>query len=169
VPRHPQRFDGVSSLLARRGIRFDRRSLADAVRPESQVLLVDTVGELAALYAAADVAFVGGSLVPVGGHNLLEPAALGVPVITGPYNANSKEIARLLLETGGAMEVADAAALSAALRRLFADQALRQRMGSRGREFVEAHRGSVERLIELIDPLLAAPAPGEPRPAAANR
>ncbi len=169
VPRHPQRFDGVSSLLARRGVRFDRRSLADAVRPESQVLLVDTVGELAALYAAADVAFVGGSLVPVGGHNLLEPAALGVPVITGPYNANSREIARLLVETGGAMEVADAAGLSAALRRLFADPALRQRMGARGREFVEAHRGSVERLIELIDPLLAAPASGEPQPAAANR
>ena len=75
------------------------------MRPDAQVLLVDTVGELAALYAAADVAFVGGSLVPVGGHNLLEPAALGVPVITGPYNANSKEIARLLVETGGAVEV----------------------------------------------------------------
>jgi 3-deoxy-D-manno-octulosonic-acid transferase len=169
VPRHPQRFDSVSSLLTQRGIRFDRRSLADAVRPEAQVLLVDTVGELAALYAAADVAFVGGSLVPVGGHNLLEPAALGVPVITGPYNANSKEIARLLLETGGAVEVADAPALSGALRRLFADPALRQRVGARGREFVDANRGSVERLIDLIDPLLAAPAPGEPRPAAVNR
>jgi 3-deoxy-D-manno-octulosonic-acid transferase len=169
APRHPQRFDSVSSLLARRGIRFDRRSLADAVRPEAQVLLVDTVGELAAFYAAADVAFVGGSLVPVGGHNLLEPAALGVPVITGPYNANSKDIARLLIETGGAMEVADAQALSGALRRLFADPALRQRVGARGREFVDAHRGSVERLIDLIDPLLAAQAPQEPRPAAVNR
>ncbi len=169
VPRHPQRFDSVSNLLARRGIRFDRRSRADAVRPEAQVLLVDTVGELAALYAAADVAFVGGSLVRVGGHNLLEPAALGVPVVTGPYNANSKDIARSLVETGGAMEVADASALSGALRRLFADPALRQRVGARGREFVAAHRGSVERLIDLIDPLLAAPAPGEPRPVAVNR
>ena len=168
VPRHPQRFDGVASLLARRGIRFDRRSLAEAVRPGSQVLLVDSVGELAAMYAAADVAFVGGSLVPVGGHNLLEPAVLGVPVITGPYNANSRDIARLLMEAGGAVEVADAAALSAALRRLFADPDLRQRMGTLGREFVEAHRGSIARLIELIDPLLKAPA-GEPAPAAANR
>jgi 3-deoxy-D-manno-octulosonic-acid transferase len=169
VPRHPQRFDGVSSLLARRGIPFDRRSVADAVRPDAQVLLVDTVGELAALYAAADVAFVGGSLVPVGGHNLLEPAALGVPVLMGPYNANSREIARLLVQAGGALEVADAPALSGALRRLFADPAIRQRMGARGREFVDAHRGSVERLVRLIEPLLAAPLPGEPRAAAANR
>ncbi len=169
VPRHPQRFDSVSSLLTRNGIRFDRRSLAHAVRPDAQVLLADTVGELAALYAAADVAFVGGSLVPVGGHNLLEPAALGVPVITGPYNANSKEIARLLVETGGAVEVEDAPDLSGALCRLFAGPALRERVGARGREFVDAHRGSVERLIDLIDPLLAAPAPGKPRPAAVIR
>jgi 3-deoxy-D-manno-octulosonic-acid transferase len=169
VPRHPQRFDSVSSLLTRNGIRFDRRSLAAAVRPDAQVLLVDTVGELAALYAAADVAFVGGSLVPVGGHNLLEPAALGVPVITGPYNANSREIARSLVETGGAVQVEGVPALSGALRRLFAGPALRERVGARGREFVDAHRGSVERLIELIDPLLAAPAPGEPRPAAVIR
>ncbi len=169
VPRHPQRFDSVSNLLKRRGLTFDRRSTADAVRPDAQVLLVDSVGELAAFYAAADVAFVGGSLVPVGGHNLLEPAALGVPVITGPYNANSADIARLLLETGGALEVPDASALSGALHRLLADPALRRQVGARGREFVDAHRGSVERLIDLIDPLLAAPAPGEPPPAAVHR
>jgi 3-deoxy-D-manno-octulosonic-acid transferase len=155
VPRHPQRFESVANLLNRRGIRFDRRSAAQAVRPDAQVLLVDTVGELAALYAAADAAFVGGSLVPVGGHNLLEPAALGVPVITGPFNANSKEIARLLVERGGAVEVADAPALAEAVRRFFADREMRQRAGERGREFVDEHRGSVARLLDLIEPLLA--------------
>ncbi len=129
VPRHPQRFDGVASLLERRAIRFDRRSIAQAVRPEAQVLLVDTVGELAALYAAADVAFVGGSLVPVGGHNLLEPAALGVPVVMGPYNANSGDIARALVRTGGAVEVADAPELSSVLQRFFADAEMRQQSG----------------------------------------
>jgi 3-deoxy-D-manno-octulosonic-acid transferase len=155
VPRHPQRFESVAHLLNRRGLRFDRRSAAQAVRPDAQVLLVDSVGELAALYAAADVAFVGGSLVPVGGHNLLEPAALGVPVITGPFNANGKEIAQLLVERGGAVEVADAPALAEAVRRFFADRELRQRAGERGREFVDEHRGSVARLLDLIEPLLA--------------
>ena len=126
------------------------------------------MGELAALYAAADVAFVGGSLVPVGGHNLLEPAALGVPVVTGPYNANSKEIARLLVEGGGAVEVQDAAALVEVLRKFLADPALRQQVGARGREFVERHRGSVARLLDLIAPLLAAPPPVAPLPVAAS-
>ena len=166
VPRHPQRFESVANLLLRRGINFDRRSSASAVgasaagaaavRPDAQVLLVDSVGELTAFYAAADVAFVGGSLVPVGGHNLLEPAALGVPVITGPYNANSGDIARLLVQKGGAVQVADAPALTEALRRLFADPDLRQRAGGAGREFVEQHRGSVARLLKLIEPLAAA-------------
>jgi len=169
VPRHPQRFDSVANLLVRRAIRFDRRSIAQAVRPESQVLLVDTVGELAALYAAADVAFVGGSLVPVGGHNLLEPAALGVPVIMGPHNANSGDIARALVRTGGAVEVADAPALTNVLQHFFADPAMRRRAGACGREFVERHRGSVARLLELMDPLLAEPLTGEPVPAAVRR
>ena len=114
------------------------------------------MGELTAFYAASDAAFVGGSLVPVGGHNLLEPAALGVPVITGPYTANGPEIARLLIEEGGALEVADGAALGAVVARLLADPALRERMGECARRFVEAHRGSLGRLLELIEPLLGA-------------
>src|SRR6202034_406091 len=106
VPRHPQRFESVANLLARRAEPFDRRSAVALVRADADVLLVDTMGELTALYAAADAAFVGGSLVPVGGHNLLEPAVLGVPVVTGPHTANAKDIARLLIEQGGAVEVA---------------------------------------------------------------
>jgi 3-deoxy-D-manno-octulosonic-acid transferase len=157
VPRHPQRFESVSTLLASLGIAFDRRSGAAPVRPDAQVLLVDTVGELAALYAAADAAFVGGSLVPVGGHNLLEPAVLGVPVITGPYTANSKEIARPLIEQGGALEVADSAALADAVRRLLRDPEARERTVRSAREFVDAHRGTARRLADLIDPLIRAP------------
>jgi len=155
VPRHPQRFDSVAALLARQGVVFDRRSLDQPVRAEARVLLADTMGELVALYAASDAAFVGGSLVPVGGHNLLEPAALGVPVITGPYTANTREIARLLIERGGAIEAADAAAVADGLRGLLADPASALRMGARAREFVEAHRGTVARLLALIEPLLA--------------
>jgi len=156
VPRHPQRFAGVAALLERRGLVFDRRGRSETVRPEAQVLLLDTMGELTAFYAASDVAFVGGSLVPVGGHNLLEPAALGVPVITGPHTQNGPEIARLLIEAGGALEVADGVALAAAAGRLLADPALRERMGESARSFVEAHRGSLARLLALIEPLLAA-------------
>jgi 3-deoxy-D-manno-octulosonic-acid transferase len=159
VPRHPQRFEGVATLLERRGLTFDRRARPEvvrpeAVRPEAQVLLLDTMGELAAFYAASDTAFVGGSLVPVGGHNLLEPAALGVPVITGPHTQNAAEIARLLIEAGGALEVDDAAALAATAARLLSDPALREVMGESGRHFVETHRGSLVRLLDLIEPLL---------------
>jgi 3-deoxy-D-manno-octulosonic-acid transferase len=155
TPRHPQRFAGVAALLERRGVIFERRSRAQAVRAESQVLLLDTMGELTAFYAASDAAFVGGSLVPVGGHNLLEPASLGVPVITGPHTQNGAEIARLLIEAGGAREVADGPALAAAAARLLADPALRERMGTSARRFVESHRGSLGRLLALIEPLLA--------------
>jgi 3-deoxy-D-manno-octulosonic-acid transferase len=154
VPRHPERFESVASLLARRGMVFDRRSGVAAVRAAAQVLLVDRMGELTAFYAASDAAFVGGSLVPVGGHNLLEPAALGVPVITGPFTANSPEIARRLIEAGGAVEAADGAALGVVVTRLMADPALRARMGESARSFVEAHRGSLARLLVLIEPLL---------------
>jgi 3-deoxy-D-manno-octulosonic-acid transferase len=156
APRHPQRFEGVAALLERRRLIFERRSGTQAVRAESQVLLLDTMGELTAFYAAADAAFVGGSLVPVGGHNLLEPASLGVPVITGPHTQNGSEIARLLIEAGGAFEVADGTALAAAAERLLADPALRERMGASARRFVESHRGSLGRLLALIEPLLAA-------------
>jgi 3-deoxy-D-manno-octulosonic-acid transferase len=157
VPRHPDRFASVADLLSRRGLRFVRRSSGIMPDPAIQVLLVDTVGELAALYAAADAAFVGGSLVPIGGHNLLEPAALGLPVLTGPSHANSKDIARLMLQEGAALQVSGAEELAAALRRLLADPEERRRMGAIGRRIVESNRGSVARLLELIEPLLSDP------------
>ena len=154
VPRHPDRFGAVAELLSRRGLQFTRRSGGTAPDASTQVLLVDTVGELASLYAAADVAFVGGSLVPIGGHNLLEPAALERPVLTGPYYSNSRDIARLLLAQGAALQVNDARELAAAVMRLLADPAERLRMGAAGRRIVESNRGSIARLLALIEPLL---------------
>jgi 3-deoxy-D-manno-octulosonic-acid transferase len=159
VPRHPDRFESVGELLNRRGVKFVRRSARLAPDAATRVLLVDTVGELAAMYGAADAAFVGGSLVPIGGHNLLEPAAQGLPVLTGPSYSNGEEIARLLLAEGAALEVRDARELAAALSRLLADPEERGRMGHIGRRIVESNRGSVARLLELIEKL---PAAGRP-------
>jgi 3-deoxy-D-manno-octulosonic-acid transferase len=160
VPRHPERFQSVADLLTRRGFRHERRSssmglgAAGLLPPEARVLLVDTVGELAALYAAVDVAFVGGSLVPVGGHNLLEPAALAVPVITGPFQANGQEIAQLLLREGGAIQVADGRELAEVLRQLVGDPARREEVGANARRVVDENRGSALRVLELIEPFL---------------
>jgi 3-deoxy-D-manno-octulosonic-acid transferase len=171
VPRHKDRFAAVADLLARRGIRFARRStmgpgegagVGEGAGEGVDVLLVDTVGELPALYASADVAFVGGSLVAVGGHNLLEPAALGLPVLTGPHYFNSQDIGELLLAEGAAVQVANAQELAAVLQRWLDDPGERQRIGSIGKRLIESNRGSVERLIALMEPSL----PGA-RPSAA--
>jgi 3-deoxy-D-manno-octulosonic-acid transferase len=170
VPRHPDRFEAVADSLSRAAVRFTRRSSGVEPDAATQVVLVDTVGELGALYAAGDVAFVGGSLVPIGGHNLLEPAALGLPVLTGPSYFASSDIARLLIAQGAALEIADARELAAALARLLGDPAERQRMGAIGRRIVESNRGSVARVLELIEPWLpdcpAAPAASPARPSA---
>jgi len=159
APRHPERFQAVAELLSRRRLCFTRRSGGAVPDGATQAVLLDTVGELAMFYASADVAFVGGSLVPIGGHNLLEPAALGVPVLTGPSHANGREIAQLLLSRGAALEVADARALAAALESLWADPAERERMGALGTRIVDSNRGTAKRLLELIAPLLAAASP----------
>lgn len=162
VPRHKDRFAAVAELLARRGVRFARRSRmasgeqAPRLPDDTPVLLVDTVGELATLYASADVAFVGGSLVAVGGHNLLEPAALGLPVLTGPSHFNGEEIAQLLLARGAAQEVQSAQDLAAALQRLLAAPQLREQIGIIGKEIIATNRGSVARLLALIEPWLPA-------------
>jgi len=156
VPRHPQRFAAVAELLNRRGLKFERRSSGNPVRPDAQVLLVDTVGELTTLYAAVDLAFVGGSLVPVGGHNLLEPAALGVPVITGPHQSNARQVAELLLREDALVEVADSGELGRQLAALFADPTRRLGLAARAEHVVAMNRGSLGRLLELSESLLAA-------------
>ncbi|HUA23982.1 MAG TPA: lipid IV(A) 3-deoxy-D-manno-octulosonic acid transferase [Steroidobacteraceae bacterium] len=157
APRHPNRFDEVAAWLGRQGIAFARRSQPSATAAAEAscgVLLLDTLGELLYFYAAADVAFVGGSLAPIGGHNLLEPAALGLPILTGPNNSNSEDVARLLLECGAAKIVRDGAELGSQVAGLLSDQALRMEMGERGRAAVERNRGALEKLLHLMDPLL---------------
>jgi 3-deoxy-D-manno-octulosonic-acid transferase len=155
APRHPPRFADVAKRLADSGLSYLRRSQADSVVPApSQVLLLDTLGELVGFYAAADVAFVGGSLVDIGGHNLLEPAALGLPVLTGPHNFNSIDSARLLIGAEAAQVVHDAAELGGRVSALLADPAERARIGARGRACVEANRGALAKLLQLIEPLL---------------
>ncbi len=155
APRHPPRFESVANLLGRRGVRFARRTAGGAAG-DPEVYLLDTLGELGAFYAAGDVAFVGGSLVPVGGHNLLEPAALGKPVLSGPYTANAAGVATLLEDAGALTIVADAPALAATLAALFADPAARLRAGQSGLAVIAANRGAVARLVQLIEIALRA-------------
>ncbi|HXN10849.1 MAG TPA: lipid IV(A) 3-deoxy-D-manno-octulosonic acid transferase [Steroidobacteraceae bacterium] len=160
APRHPERFDALAAAIAAQGFRCQRRSRdlpQDGADPDSEVLLLDTLGELPEFYAAADVAFVGGSLVPAGGHNLLEPAALALPVLAGPALFSAPDVAQALRDAGALTIVQDAGGLAAALRALLDSPAERARSGAAGRAVIEANRGALERLLRLIDPLLAMP------------
>jgi 3-deoxy-D-manno-octulosonic-acid transferase len=153
APRRAERFDEVANWLAGLGVRFARRSAPD---PEIgaasiEVLLLDTLGELLAFYAAADVAFVGGSLVPVGGHNLLEPAALGKPTVTGPHSFNSPEAARLLEEAHALLRVTDATTLADAIHKLLADPLAAKAQGQRAAAAVVANQGAAVRALELVN------------------
>lgn len=152
APRYPQRFEAAAASVAAQGFSCIRRSI-EAADGAYQVLLLDTLGELAEFYAAADVAFVGGSLVAVGGHNLLEPAALGVPVLSGPEQFNSPELARLLSQQGALTIVHDAVQLAAALARLLADPQARATQGAAGRAVIAANAGALDRVLALIDGL----------------
>jgi 3-deoxy-D-manno-octulosonic-acid transferase len=161
VPRHPKRFAEVAQLLERRRLDWVSRSGGLPIAAGTQVLLGDTMGELVQFYAAADVALVAGSLVPIGGHNLLEPAALGKPILAGPFNFNGEEIYQMLAEAGAVRTVFDAESIADGLVELLGDAAARDRQGERGRAVVEANRGAVGRLLELIVPLLDAPPAAE--------
>jgi 3-deoxy-D-manno-octulosonic-acid transferase len=154
APRHPPRFAEVAELLSTAGVSFVRRSQTAAATEDCAVLLLDTLGELVDFYAAADLAFVGGSLVRVGGHNLLEPAALGIPVLTGPYNSNAADIARLLIDRGAAEVVTTGAELGARVSALLGDAATRARMGEQARASIAGNRGALGKLLALIEPLL---------------
>ena len=154
VPRHPGRFAEVGQLLDRRGVEWVGRAGGAGVTPGVRVLLGDTMGELMTFYAAADVAFVAGSLVPVGGHNLPEPAAWAKPILTGQYNFNGEDIFQKLLEAGAVTVTADAQALGARLTSLIGDEGARREQGARGLAVLEANRGAMTRLLALVEPLL---------------
>ncbi len=153
VPRHPERFDSVAELCASRGWRTVRRS-EGAIPIGCDVYLGDSMGELIILFAASDVAFVGGSLVPIGGHNVLEPAALGRPVQFGPYTFSSEAAADSLLQAGGGCRIRDAGELAESTAELLLDPERRARMGNAARETVQANRGALQRLLEALDGFL---------------
>jgi 3-deoxy-D-manno-octulosonic-acid transferase len=156
APRHLGREVEIARLVRASGRRLRQRTLPDeAPLQPGDVLLLDSVGELASLYARAAVAFVGGTLVPVGGHNLLEPVFAGRPVLFGPHTENARHTALILEAVGAGTRVADAEALSRAVRALLADPREASRRGEAGRAALASHRGSAERAAELTESLLA--------------
>lgn len=150
APRHPPRFDAVADSVVAAGFKLIRRSRSQEGSADTSVLLLDTLGELMDFYAAGDVAYVGGSLVPVGGHNLLEPAALGQPVLSGPYQFNGPQIAAALTDARALKIVHSASELAAALIQLLQDATARATQGNAARAVIDANRGAVGRLLELI-------------------
>ena len=157
APRHPERVPELVAMIETRGGSAVRRSEGPRPRRSDAVIVVDTVGELAQIYSAADVVYVGGSLVEAGGHNMLEPAVRGKPVLFGPHNENFRESAELLLECGAATTVHSGLELGAELTLLLGDAALRDRAGAAGRAAVASRHGAVRETLELAARFLAPP------------
>ncbi|WP_419592780.1 lipid IV(A) 3-deoxy-D-manno-octulosonic acid transferase [Thiolapillus sp.] len=154
VPRHPERFERVAMLVQRLGFSLLRRSSERACDQRTQVFLGDTMGELPVFLGVADVAFIGGSLVKVGGHNMLEAAAQGVPVLFGPHVFNFSAIARLLRDQGAGVMVQDIEELSEQVAAWLQDASERSRVGEHGRQAVEQNRGALQHLVNMVDGFL---------------
>lgn len=151
VPRHPERFNKVAHLCESKALRMIRRSQKEKISSEIDVFLGDTMGELLLFYAASDIAFVGGSFVPVGGHNLLEPAALGLPILTGPELFNFMAISEML-QTAKAIKIVESPdELRQQIQMLLGDLSLRQTQGTCAKKVVEQNRGALDRLVKLIN------------------
>jgi 3-deoxy-D-manno-octulosonic-acid transferase len=157
----------VRTLLRRKGVDFAQRSSGREPTATDPVYLVDTLGELQMFYAAADVAFVAGSLVPVGGHSLLEPAVLGLPMLSGPHTQNAQDVADLFEQCGALRIVRSAEQLAQRVSQWFDDPELARADGARGQQAVAQSRGAVDRLVAMVVPLLSRPASGAP-PAASS-
>lgn len=156
VPRHPERFESVYTLCIEQGMRVQRRSTKALVTAQHQVLLGDTMGELMFLYALADVALVGGSLIKHGGHNMLEPIALAKPTLTGPHYFNFLEIAEQLLAAGGLQTVADRSELAQAVARLWTSAAHAQSMCCAAQQVLQRNQGALQRLLQIIQAQISA-------------
>ncbi len=158
APRKPERFAAAGEIAEMRGWGLARRSSLDFARefdPETGVLLLDTIGELAGAYTAADLVFIGGSLAPAGGHNILEPAALGKPPVFGKHMENFREIARRFLDAGAGVQVATANELAGAWNRWMEDPGARETAGRAARELMERNRGALDRVVGRAKELLA--------------
>jgi 3-deoxy-D-manno-octulosonic-acid transferase len=153
VPRHPQRFESVAALITAAGMTYVRRSRREPIGP-ADVLLGDTMGEMATYYSAADVAIVGGSLLPYGGQNLIEACAIGVPVVIGPHVHNFSEAVRLAVEAGAAVQVSDAGEAIGVALELLGDPARCAAMGAAGLAFCAAHRGATAKHLAAVKSLL---------------
>lgn len=154
VPRHPQRFDEVARLLERRGLRYVRRSANLPAQAGVDVVLGDSMGEMFGYYGACDLAFIGGSLLPLGGQNLIEACVMGRPVLIGPHTFNFAEASMQAVACGAARRVQDVAELAAALRQLLADATARQAMAEAGLAFAAANRGATRRTLAIIEKYL---------------
>ena len=150
APRHPDRANAVAAAISAAGFDFRRRSAGEAPVKPGEVLLVDVLGQLMKFFAAGDVAFVGGTLVPVGGHNLLEPAALGLPVLVGPYLENVQDVAEMMREAGALTLVQDPQGLATAASWLLGNPAMRDSVGDVARVKVQENRGALERALNLV-------------------
>ena len=160
APRHPERFADVATLLENSEFRLQRRSLWSGEPMAGGVLLLDTIGELAALYALADIAFVGGSLVPRGGHNIIEPAHHGVAIVVGNHTENFRDIVALF-QSRDAVRIVGPAELPLVFMELIADDAEREALGRRATETMRSQTGATARTLEGLRPLLTA-APDQP-------
>ena len=154
VPRHPQRFDAVAALIEQHGYSMQRRSGDEPIAAGTRVVLGDSMGELFAYYAACDIAFIGGSLLPLGGQNLIEAAACGKPLLIGPHTFNFAQAAEAAITHGAALRVQHADDLVHLLNVLMYDPARMRAMGEAGRRFVEENQGATERAVCLIDSVL---------------
>ena len=154
VPRHPQRFAAVATLLEQRGIAFQRRSEGRLVPAEVRVVLGDSMGEMFGYYAAADIAFIGGSLLPFGGQNLIEACAVGTPVLVGPHTYNFAEATRLAVNAGAAVQVQNAGGLIKTLQRLLGDPDALSEMRKQCDVFVKFNRGATDRSLQIITAIL---------------
>ena len=150
VPRHPQRFGEVAALVKQRGLKVQRRSENRPIETDTRVVIGDSMGEMFAYYAACDIAFVGGSLLPLGGQNLLEACAVGRPVIVGPHTFNFEDATRGAIEAGAAIRVSDAEELANSIDQLLGDSNRRRAMSEAGKRFTEEHRGATEKTLNLI-------------------
>ncbi len=152
VPRHPERAADVAALLEKHGLACRRRTslTSNAVLAPGQVLLVDTVGEMMQLYALCDLTFVGGSMVPTGGHNLLEPASRGISMVFGPHMANFREIAAITLQYGAGVQVSGTEELATALRDFIKSPELRQVIGTNGLKMLRDNGGATGRIMEQL-------------------
>lgn len=151
VPRHPERFPEVIALLKKRGDKFVQRSTQQTPSLETEIYMGDTMGELPLLYAASDVAFVGGSLVSIGGHNVLEASALGLPVVVGPYTHNFVDIVAFLRDAGALVQVQEQSELTDVVLNWFVNVEARKHAGSLGQQVIEKNRGAVAKIINLLE------------------